>query len=193
MKHAALIHGFIDAGWFLKTDGIGRKFSKAGKAFSGFAREGFTLAEIVTTIAVVAIIGAIAIQGYQGINSASRETVARDNLALLNRSLLHFNQGVKDITLSPNYASASDELTILRTLQWRDEDLPGSPYLSATFTGGVSSSTEDYRICWNGRFFELLMPGTQGIGIKAGLATPEAEVEFNYPEGYKPLDTISNE
>jgi prepilin-type N-terminal cleavage/methylation domain-containing protein len=150
---------------------------------------GFSLPELLVTIALIGVLAAIAIQSYGGIQTAARETTARDTLAILNRALLHYSQAKWDIVLAPA-PGTSDELAILRTLQWRDPvtadlpGLPGSPYLPATFSDTPSASDSDYRLQWNGRTFELLMPGSAGAGIQVGQATAST---YSFPAGYQPL------
>ena len=149
----------------------------------------FSLPELLTTIAVIGILAAIAIQGYHGIQDSARETVARDNLALLNRGLLHFNQTNWDIVLNRVDSSANDELAILHTLQWRDPTggTPGAPYISINFGDTVSSSSDDYRIQWNGHTFELLVPGTAGTGLLTGESSPGGSTVYTFPTDYQPL------
>jgi prepilin-type N-terminal cleavage/methylation domain-containing protein len=129
--------------------------------------EAFSLAELLTTIAVIGILAAIAIQSYRGIQDSAKETVARDNLGLLNRAVLHYGEVARDITVTAVSGSATDELAILATLKARDAEIPGSPYLERNFRDTVSASSDDYRIQWNGRAFELLRPGTTGTGLRA--------------------------
>jgi len=164
---------------------------RANRRFS--RRAGFALAELIATIAVLAILSGISISSYSGLSISAREGVARDNVALLNRALLHFNQVNWDIVLSPQANSASDELAVLRSLQWRDPDpdprkvSPGSPYISASFDATVSSSEDDFRIIWNGRAFELLAPGTPGTGLRTGTRQPEGNSSYTFPSGYQPI------
>lgn len=127
----------------------------------------FSLPELLTTIAVIGILAAIAIQSYRGIQDSAKETVARDNLGLLNRAVLHYGEVARDITVTAVSGSATDELAILATLKTRDAEIPGSPYLERNFRDTVSSSSDDYRIQWNGHAFELLRPGTTGTGLRA--------------------------
>jgi len=157
--------------------------------FSSLA--GFTLVELVTTIAILGILSALAIQSYSNVQESARESVARDTAAILNRALLHFNQANWDIVLDAVPGSTSDELAVLRTLQWRDPDpaqaTPGSPYMPVKFKDAVSSSEDDYRIRWNGNTFELLGPGTAGSGLKTDFDSTSAAEAYSFPVGYQPL------
>jgi prepilin-type N-terminal cleavage/methylation domain-containing protein len=156
---------------------------------------GFSLPELLTVIAVIGTLSGISIQSYSNVQSAARESVAFDSVAILNRALLHFDQTNWDIVLDPVADATSDELAVLRTLQWRNPDptlaTPGSPYLPSTFNDAMSSSAGEYRIRWNGHVFELLAPGMPGAGILAS-NTPGATVA-TYPSDYQPLGPSQHE
>ena len=158
---------------------------------------GFTLVELVTTIAILAILSAVAIQSYSNVRESAQESVARDTAAILNRALLHFNQANWDIVLDAVPGSTSDELAVLRSLKWRDpvpaQATPGSPYMPANFSEAVSSLEDDYRIRWNGNIFELLGPGTAGSGLKTGSASPESASIYTFPVDYQPLGPAQHE
>jgi len=153
-------------------------------------RCGFTVPELVATVAIIGILTSIAVASYAGLHGMAREGVARDSLALLNRAVLHFNQTCWEIPTAANNGSASDELIVLRALQWRDsrpdEAAPGSSYISMQFNDATSSSRDDYRIRWNGHAFELLAPGTTGVGLKTGTMQAESPSNYTFPEGYSP-------
>jgi prepilin-type N-terminal cleavage/methylation domain-containing protein len=152
---------------------------------------GFTIPELLTTIAVLGMLCGIAIASYSGLHNTAREAVAQDTAAVLNRALLHYNQSNGDITIDAKNSSGTDELTVLRGLQWRDPDrnkaTPGSPYISERFTDTISSSDEDYRIRWNGHAFEVIAPGTAGTGLKTGTLQTEGESStYVFPADYTP-------
>jgi prepilin-type N-terminal cleavage/methylation domain-containing protein len=140
------------------------RFAAAHRKF----HSAFSLTELLVVIVAIGVLAGIAIQSYQGIHDSARESVARDNLALLNRAVLHYGQAVSDLTVTPIDGSATDELAILSTLKTRDPGIPGSPYLEINFRDTVATGSDTYRIQWNGRAFELLMPGTTGTGLLTG-------------------------
>jgi prepilin-type N-terminal cleavage/methylation domain-containing protein len=155
------------------------------------ARAGFTLPELLTTIAILGILSGISIASYTGLQTSAREGVARDTVAILNRALLHFNQTNWDIVLNAVPNSTADELEVLRTLQWRDpvsnKATPGSPYIPGGFPDITSNSNEDFRIQWNGHVFELLGPGTAGSGLKVAPAAAESATQHSFAVNYQPL------
>jgi prepilin-type N-terminal cleavage/methylation domain-containing protein len=128
----------------------------------------FSLPELLIVIATIGILATIGIESYQGIQASAHESIARDNLALLNRAVLHYSQTTSDVTVTPTSGSATDELAILSTLKTRDPAIPGSPYLEINFRDTVSAASDTYRIQWNGHAFELLTPGTAGTGLLTG-------------------------
>lgn len=166
------------------------RFRKAenGWRFSGGVRA-LSLPELLVTIAVVATLSAVSLQSYLGLRTSAREGVARDVLAGLNRAVLHFDQTNWDLVLNPVPDATSDELAILRTLQWRDphNPAPGSPFVPANFSAAMSSSPDEFRLQWNGRVFELVPPGTSGSGllvVSDGGTTSETYV---FSDGYQPV------
>lgn len=155
-------------------------------------RAGFSLAELLATVAAIGILAGVSVQSLSGLRESAREAAARDTLALLNRAVLHFNQTNWDLVLNPVPDATSDELAVLRTLQWRHPDpaqaTPGSPYAPSTLPATMSSSPNDYRLQWNGRVYELLLPGTSGAGLLVGPETPApGATPYTYPEDYSPL------
>ncbi len=158
---------------------------------------GFSLTELLTTVVVIGILAGVCVQSYSGLRASAREASARDTLALLNRAVLHFNQTNWDLVLSPVPNATSDELAVLRTLQWRNPNpaqaTPGSPYAPPDLPDTMSSDSEDYRLQWNGRTYELLLPGEPGAGLLVGVALPSARASYSYPEGYEPLGPLQYE
>jgi len=154
-------------------------------------RRGLSLIELLTTIAVIGTLSGVSIQSYSGLQKSARESVARDTLAILNRAVLHFSQTNWDLVLDPVNNATSDELAVLRTLQWRNpiagQATPGSPYLPINFCDTMSSSDKDFRLAWNGRAFELLEPGTPGSGLLTGATSAASAGVYAFPSDYQPI------
>lgn len=150
-------------------------------------RRGLSLPEMLTVISVIGILAGISIESYQGVQLSARENVARDRLALINRAVVHFGQANWELVLTPREHLTSDELAILRTLQWRNAEVPGSPYLPINFGDTMSSETDDFRLQWNGRMFELLEPGTQGAGLQADGTQSIVAGADPFPEDFEPV------
>lgn len=148
--------------------GSGRKSPVNGPAgsFRGLGRSGFSLMEVVVVIAIIGVMGAIAVPIMSNqLASASQRTASR-NLNLLNAAVIAFNQGNWELVLASTGGS-SDELAIFDSLRFRDavNPTPGSPYLPPNATFNASSSASTYRAVWNGRQFELVPLGTAGTGL----------------------------
>lgn len=125
-----------------------------------------SLTEVLVVIAFLSIVAAISIPNMVGVFSGSNYEVARRNLNQLNGAVLGFNQANWELVLAASAAS-DDEQKIFDSLRYRapSNPAPGSPYLPANATFVASSDTNDYRAKWNGRMFEIVVPGTNGTGL----------------------------
>lgn len=127
---------------------------------------GISLVELLIVIAVIGIMGTMGVMVMRNVLPTSSAATAERNLNFLNGAVVAFNQASWELVLAAASGS-SDEQAIFNSLRYRDEanPSPGSPYLPATTVFVASSSSADYRAVWNGRMFELVMPGTAGVGI----------------------------
>ena len=129
--------------------------------------KGVTLVEILTTVGIVGVLTAVGLVIYTGTWDGSKEVVAEENAERLNAAVWKYNQIRNLISIAGNDAATTDETKVLALLQTRDPiNMPGSPYLSANVTFETSNDDEDYRLLWNGKAFELALPGDSGAGIK---------------------------
>lgn len=153
-------------------------------------KSAFTLVELIVVIAVLAVLAGLVVESYSNVRLGARQSAAQDTVALMNRALLHFNQSNWDLVLDAVPDSTTDELAILRTLQWRDPDAtkaaPGSPYLPSTLNATASSDQNDFRVHWNGRTFGLLRPGVTGTGLKIDKNSSSGTF-YTYPDNYQPV------
>ena len=132
---------------------------------------GFSLVEVLTTVAVIGIIAAIAVPTIGNVVEGSRKGVAENVVATLNKATKEFGYSQWDIVTVAAPATPDDEILILRSLQWRDPDTSGElnpkgPFMRPDWNPSTSNDTEDYRITWNGSAWRLLEPGSAGSGLR---------------------------
>ena len=78
---------------------------------------------------------------------------------------------------------------MLRSLQWKfpaSQLKIGSPYFDPKYNPVASSSTNEFRIRWNGVTFEMIEPGQAGTGLKFGGGSDFSTTPYSFPTGYKP-------
>ncbi len=132
------------------------------------ARHGFSMTELVVSLAVIGVISSIAVTNMGGSYGVSKEIIAREKLELLNSAVHRHNFANRPFTpYEPTLStSASDEVQIVQTLTNPDLGSVGAPYIYSTYKPQPSSVTDDYRITWTGRVFKLLEPGQSGTGLE---------------------------
>lgn len=128
--------------------------------------EGMSLTEVLVVIAFLAIVAAVSVPSMLGVFSGSNYEAAKRNLNYLNAAVLSFNQSNWELVLAESSGS-DDEQAIFDSLRYRaaTNPAPGSPYLPPNAAFVASSSANAYRAKWNGRMFEIVVPGTNGTGL----------------------------
>jgi type II secretory pathway pseudopilin PulG len=152
---------------------------------------GISLLEILITICVVGILAAVGLSAFDKIVPASKATIAQSIVEALNVGVGEYGQfngdGIRRVPADGD--SAAEELDILRALQW-DSDTepdPGAPYMRGDYDPTTSDEIEDYRIVWNGHFFELCEPGLPGVGLKVQFDASDCGTPVAFPQGFVPL------
>jgi prepilin-type N-terminal cleavage/methylation domain-containing protein len=125
---------------------------------------GFTLAELLITLAIMGVLSALAISKFGYLLPAVRQGTSADSAGLLNRAVEHYDQVNSQISV-PVSSDTSDEVAVVALLKARNPAAPGSPYIAADFTVVSTSSTDKVRLYWTGKFFKTIPEGTPGIGI----------------------------
>lgn len=156
------------------------------------SRNGFSLVEVITTIAVIGILSAIAIPSIGNIVEGSRRGVAENVVQTLNKATRQFSHSQYDLRTTPIAASGGDEMLILRTLQWRDPDLSGElnpkgPFMKNDWNPSTSTSAEHYRAEWTGSTWRLLEPGTAGAGLRIVFDGSDLGTLYVHEAGFEPI------
>lgn len=128
---------------------------------------GISLVEVLTTVGVIGVLTAVSITLYTDTWEGSKEVIAEENAERLNSAVWKYNQIKSLVSVAGDNSVATDEAQVLALLQTRDAiNMPGSPYLTSSLTFENSGSSDDFRLLWNGKAFEVAIPGDSGTGIK---------------------------
>ena len=156
--------------------------------FRRASRWGFSMSEMVITIAVLGVLAAIVIPMLVGTITGSKEALANAKVEMLNQGLNEWAHSFKEYSFTPNNGSASDELTIVLDLEYRNPNpnktLTGSPFVNPSYRPKESSSLADYRITWTGFRFKLIRPNSSGTGIKVEFDGSDYGTPFVYPPNF---------
>lgn len=151
-------------------------------------RAGFSMTEVIATIAIMGVLAGICIAGMTGVLKGSKSALAEAKLEMLNKGLDAFAYSNLELTFNVLAGSTGDEFAVLRFLQYRDANenraTVGSPYVRPDYNPASSSSPDDYRIIWKGSRYALLRPGTNGAGMKVVFDGSDYTVPFVFPPGF---------
>ncbi len=161
------------------------------RSLTSRAPQGYSLPEIMVTIAIVAILAGISLVSFGNVNDASRLAQAQNVASRLNGAVKGFNQGNWDLRTVKDDASTTDEFKVLRTLQYKPSSSggrfdTGAPYYPPTWNPTASSASAEYRVRWNGLNFQLLVPGTAGLGLKLVFDGSDQAAAYAFPANYAP-------
>ena len=150
---------------------------------------GFSLVEMIVTVAVLAIITSIAITYFGGTLDASRSVVAEDVATVLNNGLKKHSQVNYEFNLAADNSATDDEIAIVRSLQWRDPSnlIPGAPFVPQNWHPVGNADAGEYRLRWNGTVFTVLEPGIPGSGIKVQFDASDYSLNYTFPDDFVPV------
>ena len=145
------------------------------------------MVEMVTIVSIIGIIAAIAIPSMSSMSTNSKTVLATHRQELLNTALNQMAMAGRYISNSPQLGSASDEQLIVMTLQIRDENLVGSPFVVTNYAPKSSSDPTTYRLRYTGQRFELLAPQQAGIGLKVDFDGSDMGPPRVFPSNFRPF------
>lgn len=160
-----------------------RNFASASRAFS--------LVEMIIVVAILGIISALAVPAFTDILGNSKETLARNVVETLNGATKQFNHSQWDLLYTAKPNDTSDEIYLLRTLQWKESDAggelnPKGPFMRNDWNPAPSSDAKEFRIEWSGSAWRLLPPGRKGYGLLVVFDGSDLGTVFNHPANFTP-------
>ncbi len=153
------------------------------------SERGFSMSEMVMVICILSILAGITVQAFSQFLSGSKDALAESRQETLNQALSRFAQQNYELLFDAMTGSVSDEMVILRTLQYRDPNInraqPGSPYVDPRYNPVASSDSSVHRLRWSGKMFELLKPGDSGTGILMDFEGRDFTTAFAFPPNFQ--------
>ncbi|MDF1755859.1 MAG: prepilin-type N-terminal cleavage/methylation domain-containing protein [Verrucomicrobiales bacterium] len=150
---------------------------------------GFSLVEVIITVAVLGIMSAIAISAYQNVTKSSRITVAQNLVETLNNATKEFGHAQYELLSSGN-TDSTDEVHILKTLQWKDPGIElgvAGPFMRQDWSPATSDDTDDYRAVWSGSYWRLIEPGETGAGLKVDFNANDVGIPVVHDDDFTPF------
>jgi prepilin-type N-terminal cleavage/methylation domain-containing protein len=150
------------------------------------SRCGFSLAEMVIVVAIIGVLAAVAVIGMRVTTSGSKKVVATNLKETLNTAIHRFNSANYELILAPIAQSGTDELSVVRTLQYKNPASfkPGAPYIRRNWNPVVSNDTKFYRLQWSGTLFSLLDEGVAGYGLKVDMEGGDLGTPYVFPSNF---------
>lgn len=153
------------------------------------SERGFSMSEMVMVICILSVLAGITVQTFSQFLDGSKDALAESRQETLNQALSRFAQQNYELLFDARSGSISDEILILRTLQYRDPNIkraqPGSPYVDPRYNPVTSSDMSVHRLRWSGRMFELLKPGQSGTGILMNFEGTDFTTAFDFPPNFQ--------
>lgn len=129
---------------------------------------------------------ALAVAVFSNVTNRSENSVANEIQERLNQALTKYNHSIHEIELQPEEGT-EDEIAVLRSLQWKDLTVPGSPFMRPDWDPETGNASDTYRLIWNGRVFKLARPGTAGDGLIINFDAEDTGKPVEFPEDFSPL------
>lgn len=153
------------------------------------SERGFSMSEMVMVICILSVLAGIAVQSFSQYLGSSKDALAESRQETLNQALSRFAQQNYELLFDSNSGSVSDEMVVLRSLQYRDPNnnrsQPGSPYVDPRYNPVASSDITVHRLRWSGKMFELLKPGQSGTGILMNFEGTDFTTAFVFPPNFQ--------
>ncbi len=130
---------------------------------------GFSLFEVLVCLAIIGVLTAVAIPVVGKLIPDSRAQVADAIVQSLNRAAAAYKQSIGPISTAASVPGATTEEKALYWLVTRDPAVPGSPYFLGSYPKVVTTDVQNYRLKWNGQFFQVIPAGTAGSGLRIDL------------------------
>jgi prepilin-type N-terminal cleavage/methylation domain-containing protein len=152
-------------------------------------QSGFSMSELVIVISIMGVLASVAVPTFSQFLGASKDALAATRQETLNQAVYRFAQQNYELVFGSNDSSVSDELVVLRTLQYRDPNINramvGSPYYDPRYNPVSSSDNTQYRLRWTGKIFDLLMPGENGTGLLVNFEGTDFTKAFVFPPNFQ--------
>lgn len=147
---------------------------------------GFSMTEMVITVSIIGVLAAIIVVSMSDMIGGSKTVLAKQRLEMLNGGLNQMAMSGRQIFTSPQLTSTLDENLVVMTLQMRDLNLVGSPFVVPTYLPKGSSDGTTYRLRFTGHRFELLLPGQAGTGLKVEFDGSDMGPARIFPPNFRP-------
>jgi len=151
---------------------------------------GFSLVEVTISIAIAGIMAAIGIAAFGNITKGAKISIAQNVIETLNDATKQFGHAQYKIVSAGENTDSTDEVQILRTLQWKDPSIEfgtAGPFMKTDWIPASSNSTDDYRAVWAGSYWKLVQPGVAGAGLKIDFEAKDVGTTVNLGADFEPV------